>query len=195
MDEQAYLDREAGLERGLSKAQIIMIGLGGAIGTGLFMGSGIAIGYAGPGVLISYLIAALVAVIMVFSLSEMAVVHPTAGSFGTYAEIYLGPMMGFIVRYTYWIQQVLLIGSEAVAVGIYMGAFYLGATSGPVLGALVLHILADVTRNLFGQLPGINMVIYGVVLVLIVMFLPRGIAGIGQSVVAVWKRSGGRHGE
>ncbi|QXF11444.1 amino acid permease [Sphingopyxis terrae] len=121
MDEQAYLDREAGLERGLSKAQIIMIGLGGAIGTGLFMGSGIAIGYAGPGVLISYLIAALVAVIMVFSLSEMAVVHPTAGSFGTYAEIYLGPMMGFIVRYTYWIQQVLLIGSEAVAVGIYMG--------------------------------------------------------------------------
>ena len=124
MDEQAYLDREAGLERGLSKAQIIMIGLGGAIGTGLFMGSGIAIGYAGPGVLISYLIAALIAVIMVFSLSEMAVVHPTAGSFGTYAEIYLGPMMGFIVRYTYWIQQVLLIGAEAVAVGIYMSWWF-----------------------------------------------------------------------
>ena len=98
MDEQAYLDREAGLERGLTKAQITMIGLGGAIGTGLFMGSGIAIGYAGPAVLISFGIAALIAVIMVFSLSEMAVVHPTAGSFGTYAEIYLGPMMGFIVR-------------------------------------------------------------------------------------------------
>ncbi len=124
MDEQAYLDREAGLERGLTKAQITMIGLGGAIGTGLFMGSGIAIGYAGPGVLISYLIAALIAVIMVFSLSEMAVVHPTAGSFGTYAEIYLGPLMGFVVRYTYWIQQVLLIGSEAVAVGIYMGWWF-----------------------------------------------------------------------
>lgn len=124
MDEQACVDREAGLERGLTKAQIIMIGLGGAIGTGLFMGSGIAIGYAGPGVLVSYAIAALIAVIMVFSLSEMAVVHPTAGSFGTYAEIYLGPMMGFIVRYTYWIQQVLLIGSEAVAVGIYMSWWY-----------------------------------------------------------------------
>lgn len=124
MDEQAFVDREAGLERGLTKAQIIMIGLGGAIGTGLFMGSGIAIGYAGPAVLVSYAIAALIAVIMVFSLSEMAVVHPTAGSFGTYAEIYLGPMMGFIVRYTYWIQQVLLIGSEAVAVGIYMSWWY-----------------------------------------------------------------------
>ncbi|QKS02237.1 amino acid permease [Sphingomonas sp. CL5.1] len=97
-----------------------MIGLGGAIGTGLFMGSGIAIGYAGPAVLLSYLIAALIAVIMVFSLSEMAVVHPTAGSFGTYAEIYLGPFAGFLIRYTYWIQQVLLIGSEAIAIGTYM---------------------------------------------------------------------------
>lgn len=126
MDEQVYLDREAGLQRGLTKAQITMIGLGGAIGTGLFMGSGIAIGYAGPGVLVSYVIAALIAVIMVFSLSEMAVVHPTAGSFGTYAEIYLGPLMGFVVRYTYWIQQVLLIGSEAVAIGIYMGWWFPG---------------------------------------------------------------------
>ena len=71
--------------------------------------------------LLSYLVAALIAVIMVFSLSEMAVVHPVAGSFGTYAEIYLGSMMGFVVRYTYWFQQILLIGSEAIAVGVYMG--------------------------------------------------------------------------
>src|SRR5688572_8879633 len=97
-----------------------MIGLGGAIGTGLFMGSGIAIGYAGPAVLLSYLIAAFIAMVMVFSLSEMAVAHPAAGSFGTYAEMYLGPWAGFVVRYTYWIAQVIAIGSEAVAVGIYM---------------------------------------------------------------------------
>lgn len=71
----------------------------------------------------------------------------------------------------------------------------IGTVWGPVLGAVVLHLLADLTRNLFGELPGINMVIYGTVLVLIVMFWPRGIAGIGQSVVAVWKRSGGRHGQ
>jgi branched-chain amino acid transport system permease protein len=49
-----------------------------------------------------------------------------------------------------------------------------------VVGALALHVLADLTRNLFGQLPGINMVVYGCVLVLIVMFLPRGVAGLGQ---------------
>jgi branched-chain amino acid transport system permease protein len=51
---------------------------------------------------------------------------------------------------------------------------------GPVVGALALHVLADLTRNMFGQLPGINMVVYGCVLVLIVMFLPRGVGGIGQ---------------
>jgi branched-chain amino acid transport system permease protein len=72
---------------------------------------------------------------------------------------------------------------EALVAAIVGG---MGTLWGPVLGALVLHVLADLTRNLFGQLPGINMVIYGVVLVLIVMFLPRGIAGIGIPVA--WRR-------
>lgn len=97
-----------------------MIGLGGAIGTGLFMGSGLAIGYAGPAVVLSYAIAAIAAVAMVFSLSEMAVMHPTAGSFGTYAEIYLNPWAGWIARYSYWMAQVIAVGGEAVAAGVYM---------------------------------------------------------------------------
>jgi L-asparagine transporter-like permease len=112
--------REAGLRRALTRPQMTMIGIGSAIGTGLFMGSGIAIGYAGPAVLLSYLIAAVIVVIMVFSLSEMAVAHPTAGSFGAYAEMYLNPWAGFVVRYTYWMAQVIAIGGEAVAAGIYM---------------------------------------------------------------------------
>ncbi len=107
MDEAAIVEREKGLHKGLTQAQVVMIGLGGAIGTGLFMGSGIAIGYAGPSVLVSYTIAGFIAVVMVFSLSEMAVVHPTAGSFGTYAETYLSPWAGFVVRYTYWFAQVI----------------------------------------------------------------------------------------
>jgi L-asparagine transporter-like permease len=54
-DEDAIIEREAGLSKGLTRAQITMIGLGGAIGAGLFMGSGIAIGYAGPAVAVSWL--------------------------------------------------------------------------------------------------------------------------------------------
>jgi amino acid transporter, AAT family len=117
-------ERESGLHRGLSKTQIVMIGLGGAIGTGLFLGSGLAIGYAGPAVILSYVLAGFVALVMVFSLSEMAVVHPTAGSFGTYAETYLSPWAGFVVRYTYWLAQVIAIGGEAVAAGLYMGFWF-----------------------------------------------------------------------
>jgi AAT family amino acid transporter len=112
--------REHGLDKALTRAQVVMIGLGGAIGTGLFMGSGIAIGYAGPAVILSYAIAGFIALVMVFSLSEMAVVHPAAGSFGVYAETYLNPWSGFVVRYTYWFAQVIAIGGEAVAAGIYM---------------------------------------------------------------------------
>ena len=78
---------------------------------------------------------------------------------------------------------------EALVAAIVGG---LGTLWGPVLGALVLHLLADMTRNLFGQLPGINMVIYGVVLVLMVMFLPRGVAGLGLSVRSLWARRGDR---
>jgi amino acid transporter, AAT family len=125
-DEDAIIEREAGLSKGLTRAQITMMGLGGAIGTGLFMGSGIAIGYAGPAVMISYAIAAFIAVVMVFSLSEMAVMHPAAGSFGVYAETYLNPWAGFTVRYTYWFCQVVAIGGDAVAAGTYMGFWFPG---------------------------------------------------------------------
>ena len=78
---------------------------------------------------------------------------------------------------------------EALVAAIVGG---MGTLWGPVLGALALHVLADLTRNLFGELPGINMVIYGLVLVVIVMFMPRVIAGIGRSVRSLWQ--GGRRG-
>jgi AAT family amino acid transporter len=120
LEDASIVERESGLHKALTRSQIIMISLGGAIGTSLFLSSGIALGYAGPSVLISYAIAGFIAVAMVFSLSEMAVVHPAAGSFGTYAETYLNPWAGFVVRYTYWFAQVIATGFEAVAAGIYM---------------------------------------------------------------------------
>src|SRR5258707_439022 len=126
LDASQLASREAGLNKDLSGPQLIMRGLGGAIGTGFFMGSGVAIGYAGPAVIVSYAIAAIAAVAIVFSLSEMAVMHPTAGSFGTYAEIYLNPWAGFITRYSYWMAQVIAVGAEAVAAGLYMTFYFPG---------------------------------------------------------------------
>ena len=124
-------------------------------------------------------------------------VNPFAVKLGAIAlsGAFMGAAGAFYVQVFQYIDPGIAYGSttsvEALVAAIVGG---LGTVWGPVLGALVLHVLADVTRNLFGQLPGINMVIYGVVLVLIVMFLPRGIAGVGQSVIGLWKRSLGKTG-
>ena len=96
-----------------------MMAIGGAIGVGLFLGSSLTIHLAGPGVILSYLIGALIALIMSYVLAEMAVVHPVAGAFGVYAENYLNPWAGFAVRMTYAVAQILAIGAEATAGAIY----------------------------------------------------------------------------
>ena len=112
-------NNEAGLARELSTRQMAMIAIGGAIGTGLFLGSSLAVHTAGPAVLICYAIGACIALLLMGALSEMAVAHPTAGSFGVYAERYINPWAGFVVRYTYWACQCIAIGGEATAIAIY----------------------------------------------------------------------------
>jgi L-asparagine transporter-like permease len=107
------------LSRQLSSGQLSMIAIGGAIGTGLFLGSSLAVRIAGPGVIVSYLIGAAIALLFMSALSEMAVAHPTAGSFGVYAELYVNAWAGFTVRYTYWAAQCIAIGGEATAIAIY----------------------------------------------------------------------------
>ncbi len=119
LNAQDIFNRERGLRRQLTSRQVSMIALGGAIGTGLFLGSGVSVKLAGPGVILSYAAGALIALLVVWALAEMAVAHPVAGSFGVYAEIYLHPWAGFAMRYSYWLAQAVAIGSEVVAASIY----------------------------------------------------------------------------
>jgi AAT family amino acid transporter len=125
----AILGRESGLRRKLTSGQISMIALGGSIGTGLFLGSALSVHAAGPGVILSYAAGALITLLLMWALAEMAVAHPVAGSFGVYAEIYLNPWAGFAMRYSYWLAQVVAIGSEVVAASIYCHYFYPGVPS------------------------------------------------------------------
>lgn len=106
---------------------------------------------------------------------------------------FMGSAGAFYVQVFHYIDPAIAYG-PTTSVEALLGAIVggMGTLWGPVLGALVLHGLSEATRNLFGDLPGINMVIYGVVLVLIVMFMPRGIAGAGASLRAAW--TGGRRG-
>ena len=192
MDAAEIAGREAGLHKDLSRAQLVMIGLGGAIGTGLFMGSGVAIGYAGPAVIASYAIAAIAAVAMVFSLSEMAVVHPTAGSFGTYAEIYLSPWAGWIARYSYWMAQVIAVGGEAVAAGVYM-TFYFPGT--PVwlwslgFAAVLLYFNSRSVHN-FGSIEYWFALIKVIAIVLFIVLGTVNIFGLATAPVGLHNLTG-----
>jgi AAT family amino acid transporter len=109
-----------GLHRRLSQRQLTMMAIGGAIGVGLFLGSSVTIRLAGPAVILSYLLGAGIALIMSYALAEMAVVHPVAGAFGVYAEKYLNPWAGYSVRATYGVAQIIAIGAEVTAAGIYI---------------------------------------------------------------------------
>src|SRR6478609_11881497 len=113
-------DQEQGLKRELTARQMAMVAVGGSIGTGLLLGSGAAIQVAGPAVIITYVLSSMVAWTVAMAMGEMSAVHPAAGSFGVYAELYLNPWAGFIARYGYWFAVVIAIGAELVASGTYM---------------------------------------------------------------------------
>jgi L-asparagine transporter-like permease len=149
---EQIIERERGLRRTLSARRMTMIAIGGAIGTGLFLGSGFAISLAGPGVLVSYAIGALIALLLMGCLAEMTVAHPTSGSFGAYAEHYVGPLAGFLVRYAYWTCIVLAVGTEVTAVARYMH-FWLPTPPGwlwiVAFSALLITVNA-LSVNVFG---------------------------------------------
>ncbi|HEX8818020.1 MAG TPA: amino acid permease [Terriglobales bacterium] len=113
-----------GLHRRLNQRQLTMMAIGGAIGVGLFLGSGVTIQLAGPAVILAYLLGAGIALIMSYVLVEMAVLQPFAGAFGVYAETYLNPWAGFSVRATYGAAQIVAIGAEVSAAGIYMSFWF-----------------------------------------------------------------------
>jgi AAT family amino acid transporter len=112
------------LNRALTQRQLTMMTIGGAIGVGLFLGSSVTIRLAGPGVILAYLLSAIIALTVAYSIAEMAITHPVAGSFGVYAQTYLNAWSGFTVRVTYAFVQILAIGAEVTAVAIYFSIWF-----------------------------------------------------------------------
>jgi amino acid transporter, AAT family len=108
------------LRRELSAGQMAMVAVGGSIGVGLLLGSGAAVQIAGPGVILTYLLGALIAFAVTMALGEMSGLHPSAGSFGVYADKYLSHWAGFVSRYGYWFSLVIAVSADLVAAGIYM---------------------------------------------------------------------------
>ncbi len=108
------------LKRGLKNRHIQLIALGGAIGTGLFLGIAQTIKMAGPSVLLGYAIGGFIAFLIMRQLGEMVVEEPVAGSFSHFAYKYWGEFAGFASGWNYWVLYVLVSMAELTAVGIYV---------------------------------------------------------------------------
>ena len=108
------------LHRGLEERHIQMMALGGAIGVGLFLGSGTAIKTAGPALLISYAFGGVMLFFIMRALGEMAVENPVAGSFSAYTREYIGPLAGYLTGLTYWFMWIVACMAEVTAVGVYI---------------------------------------------------------------------------
>ncbi|WP_429742932.1 amino acid permease [Bacillus salipaludis] len=108
------------LKHDLKTRHVTMISIGGVIGAGLFIGSGTMIMSAGPGALISYIIAGLMIVLVMRMLGEMAVVNPDSGSFATYAQQAFGPWAGYTIGWLYWFNWVIIIAIEATLLGTFV---------------------------------------------------------------------------
>lgn len=190
------LRRESGLKRRLSRGQLTMIAMGGAIGTGLFLGSGLAIGLAGPGAILSYILGVIICLVMMSALIEMAVVHPTAGSFGVYAEKYLSPWAGFVARYTYWLAQVVAIGGEVTAAAIYT-RFWFPQVPQWIWIVLYSAVLILVNLSSVGSFGTFEYWFAMVKVAAIVLFIILGIGyvfgGFGQPApgLSLWTSQGG----
>jgi AAT family amino acid transporter len=162
--------REQGLARQLSTAQQAMMALGGAIGTGLFLASGLAVNVAGPAVIVSYVVVAGISLLLGRALTEMAVAHPTAGAFGVYAGMYVSPFAGYAVRVSYWLMQVIATGGQLVAASIYM-AYWFPAMPGAVWVLVFALALLYVNSREVGNLGSIEYWLVMIKVVAIVLFV------------------------
>ena len=137
----------------LNTRQITMMGLGGAIGAGLFIGSGQAVSVAGPSVILAFALAGFLVILIMNMLGEMAAANPSSGSFSVYAAKAMGPNAGAIIGWLYWIQGVIVIAAEATGAAAIIGGWFPGVSQGTwsLLFVVLLTAvnLANVAR--FGQ--------------------------------------------
>jgi L-asparagine transporter-like permease len=136
---------ESGLRHQLSAGQMTMVAVGGSIGTGLLLGTAAAIELAGPAVILSFILAAVISWMVALALGELASTHPAAGSFGVYGDLYLNVYAGFISRAGYWLAIAVSIGAEMVASATYMQLWF---TSVPAMVWVVIFSILLLSANL-----------------------------------------------
>ena len=205
------------LSRGLRTRHLTMMGLGSAIGAGLFLGTGVGIRAAGPAVVLAYLITGVITVLIMRMLGEMVAARPSAGSFSSYAEQAYGPWAGFSVGWLYWFMMVMIMGAEMTGAAAIMAAWFdvapwiPAAVSVAVLAvvnltavrgfgefefwfafikvAVIIAFLVIGVALIFGWLPGHSFV--GTGNLAAEGLMPNGVSGVAAGLLAVAFTFGG----
>ncbi|HIW06996.1 MAG TPA: amino acid permease [Candidatus Ignatzschineria merdigallinarum] len=190
------------LNKGLTARHVLFIGLGSAVGTGLFYGSANAIQLAGPAVLLAYLVSGIAVFMVMRALGEMVMHHPMPGAFGAYATKYLGPLSGFITGWTYVFEMALVCIADVTAFAVYMRIWY--PEIDPWVWALGISLLLSginlCTVKYFGELGFwlsllkvvaiILMIIAGAYILLSGMTLGSSDGGVTSSISNLWEHGG-----
>ncbi|MGZ5200424.1 MAG: amino acid permease [Telluria sp.] len=184
------------LKRGLKSRHIQLIALGGAIGTGLFLGVADTIRMAGPSVLLGYAIGGVIAFLIMRQLGEMVVDEPVAGSFSYFANKYCGHLAGFLSGWNYWVLYVLVSMAELSAVGIYVQFWWPGVPTWTSALAffLVINAISLFNVKAFGEMEFWFALIKVVAVVGMIVFglwlLFSGGAGPQAGVANLWAKGG-----
>ncbi|KUM30772.1 amino acid permease [Glutamicibacter mishrai] len=143
-----------GLKRGLKARHMQMIAIGGSIGTGLFVASGGTISEAGPGgALVAYALIGIMVLLLMQSLGEMSARLPVAGSFQTYATVFVNRHFGFAIGWNYWFNWAITVAAELVAAGIVM-SYWFPDSPGWIWAAIFLVLLTGLnalSSKAFGE--------------------------------------------
>jgi D-serine/D-alanine/glycine transporter len=191
------------LERGLSNRHLQLIAIGGAIGTGLFLGSGKSISLAGPSILFAYMITGGIVFLIMRALGEILLSDLSFHSFVDFTKEYLGERFAFLVGWTYWFCWVCIAMADLTAVGLYVQYWAPEVPSWMpgLIALIILLVLNLLTVKLFGEVEFwfalikivaiIALIIVG--LYLIMTGLQYQIAGgstIKASFTNLWDRGG-----
>ncbi|MDH2390462.1 amino acid permease [Streptomyces sp. HNM0663] len=190
-------DGGEGYQRGLGARQIQMIAIGGAIGTGLFLGAGKAISKAGPSLILAYALAGLVIFFIMRALGELLMYRPVSGSFSEYAREFIGPFAGFVTGWTYWLFWVVTGITEVTAAATYMTYWFdLPQWISALVFTVILYTANLISVKLFGEIEfWFSMVkvtaILGMILICAgVLTLGFSDAGDTASVTHLWTQGG-----
>ncbi|MFF2453452.1 amino acid permease [Isoptericola sp. NPDC058082] len=194
--EQPGAGHDTQLAHGLRTRHLTMMGLGSAIGAGLFLGAGVGVATAGPAVLVSYAIAGALVVLVMRMLAEMASALPASGSFSVYAEAALGRWAGFLLGWLYWFTLIMVLGVEVTGVAGIVSGWWPDVPQW-VVAAVVVLVLGGInlvgvrqfgeSEFWFAAIKVAAILAFLVVGVLIVV----GVIPVSGSVLGDWAAHGG----